>query len=306
MGWNGRAESGTRNWVGVLRKINFTSTATHPCLYKLWRDKTGVIVIVYVDNWIIAYSDKQAAKTIKKRWWKFQKFGTFEKTDLLPGNRVGEERSLSQEKYVERMLKEFNMANCKPAAAPMEPGIHLEKSNGIRRDLPYQDSVGSLMYAALATRHDIMFQCHTLVNSTPDTPRGCRGTWRGPWLQSWCYEGMKAHRWKVLRMVIGLSALWIGDLRPVTSSSMEEAWSAGSLRSRGWWCCQQQKLSTWPRQNPWRKPCTCSSCWRTCGCRADLWRIGPTTKPPRAWWTNCLHEIEAHQCPRALNQGPSG
>lgn len=51
----------------------------------------------------------------------------------------------------------FNMQNCKPVSAPMEPNLKLEKGQGKNTNLPYQQLIGSLMYLAVLTRPDISY-----------------------------------------------------------------------------------------------------------------------------------------------------
>ena len=70
---------------------------------------------------------------------------------------------LTQLKYVEGILKRFDMANCKPVTTPFEGKISKDMSPKNQEDLdemknvPYQSAVGSLMYAMLGTRPDISF-----------------------------------------------------------------------------------------------------------------------------------------------------
>jgi hypothetical protein len=73
-----------------------------------------------------------------------------------------ESLSMSQELYVQTMLEEFNMVNCKPVATPMSelpdkkdcplPGSPEEIG---MRNKPFRQLVGSLLYLAIVTRADI-------------------------------------------------------------------------------------------------------------------------------------------------------
>lgn len=72
------------------------------------------------------------------------------------------ERSLihiSQEKYIEKILKKFHMENCYPKTVPADP--HARLSNNAETDLkdsfPFREAVGSLMFAATCTRPDVAF-----------------------------------------------------------------------------------------------------------------------------------------------------
>ncbi|RVE44056.1 hypothetical protein evm_011293 [Chilo suppressalis] len=65
---------------------------------------------------------------------------------------------LNQERFIEDTLKKFNMENCKPVSTSIEPGLKLEKNDKIeRKDVPYKNLIGTLMYIAVATQPDIMY-----------------------------------------------------------------------------------------------------------------------------------------------------
>ena len=72
---------------------------------------------------------------------------------------------LSQHMYIERILKMFNMQSCSSGKAPIVKGNKFSKCqcshNDIERDqmkaVPYSLVVGSLMYAQVCTRLDIVF-----------------------------------------------------------------------------------------------------------------------------------------------------
>ena len=68
-----------------------------------------------------------------------------------------------QEKYVQDILRQFEMVGCKPASTPLEPGVKLSVVDSPGDDLgkaemehyPYRQVVGKLMYLAVCTRPDI-------------------------------------------------------------------------------------------------------------------------------------------------------
>ena len=64
---------------------------------------------------------------------------------------------ISQDKYVEAVLKRFNMQNSKAAVTPTVVGLKLTKEDSSKDFDPklYKSIVGSLMYLT-ATRPDIM------------------------------------------------------------------------------------------------------------------------------------------------------
>lgn len=72
---------------------------------------------------------------------------------------------LSQEKYVERVIKRFNMYNAKPVNIPLANHFKLSKNScpSSKKEIekmsliPYSSAVGSLMYAMVCTRPDITY-----------------------------------------------------------------------------------------------------------------------------------------------------
>jgi hypothetical protein len=70
---------------------------------------------------------------------------------------------LNQKKYIETILKRFNMQDCKPVKVPIPMGARLiveqcPKTQEEIEDMacvPYASVVGSLMYVMVCTRPDI-------------------------------------------------------------------------------------------------------------------------------------------------------
>lgn len=88
------------------------------------------------------------------------------------GIRISRDRNskllyLDQEKYLDKVLKRFNMDICNSLSTPVCKGQSLSKSMSPQtkfdveemRNVPYAQAVGSLMYAMTSTRLDI---CHAV------------------------------------------------------------------------------------------------------------------------------------------------
>ena len=78
---------------------------------------------------------------------------------------------ISQEKYVTKILKRFNMHNSKPTLTPIVMGLKLSMedcNNNVNQKL-YKIMVGSLMYLT-TTRPDIMYAV-IIVSSFMETPK---------------------------------------------------------------------------------------------------------------------------------------
>src|ERR1700678_3166359 len=84
--------------------------------------------------------------------------------------RIRENRTihLSQRSYIESMLRRYGFEDIKPVSLPMETSIRLTSAQSptttqeIAHNIPYQEAVGSLMYASLGTHPDITYAVQTV------------------------------------------------------------------------------------------------------------------------------------------------
>ncbi|KAI3740618.1 hypothetical protein L2E82_31087 [Cichorium intybus] len=147
----------------------YKRTIADHCMYlKKFPDGKFVILLLYVDDMLIVGQDATMINNLKKDLSKF-----FDMKDLGPAQQIlgmkiirdRESRKLflSQEEYVERVIKRFNMENAKPVGTPLANHFKLSKKNSPSSDkekeemkkVPYYSAVGSLMYAMVCTRPDI-------------------------------------------------------------------------------------------------------------------------------------------------------
>src|ERR1700678_3037123 len=79
--------------------------------------------------------------------------------------------SLSQHSYIDSIITRFNFNNLNPLSIPMDPSVPLSRSQSPTKikdlakmkSVPYREAVGSLMYAAMGTRPDIVFAMSTVA-----------------------------------------------------------------------------------------------------------------------------------------------
>jgi hypothetical protein len=72
---------------------------------------------------------------------------------------------INQIKYLKETLKRFWMEECKPIGVPFDPKVKLQRNenwNDESKGFPYQQAVGSLMYAMLCTRLDLAYPISVL------------------------------------------------------------------------------------------------------------------------------------------------
>lgn len=150
-----------------LRELKFKPLGADACVYMREENGKLTLVVIYVDDLIIASNNKKMSK-LKENLAK-----SFEMKDLgqlhyclgieFSQDKTKNEIRMTQRKYIQDVLRRFNMTDCKPADTPMNPALKLskqvspttEENKKQMSQIPYRNLVGSLMYLATSTRPDI-------------------------------------------------------------------------------------------------------------------------------------------------------
>ena len=160
-----------RQWQKKLKKtlesLDFRQVTSDMAVYH--NPTTRVIIITYVDDFLIMGSDKEAIQGYKARLGEI-----FTMTDLGPashflGVRITRDRNsrliyLSQGAYFARILEKFGLGECRPVNTPMErnalsallPRDDADSASPSERE-DYSSKTGSLMYGMTQTRPDLAF-----------------------------------------------------------------------------------------------------------------------------------------------------
>ncbi|KAK9685574.1 Reverse transcriptase (RNA-dependent DNA polymerase) [Popillia japonica] len=134
-----------------------------------WSDKK-LFIGVYVDDLIFVSNNKALIKKVKnllKEEFKMKDMGEI-KSCLgfrITRDRINGKLQIDQEEYLRNVLERFNMSACNPVSTPVDLNVKLDKSLIPSTDeekrkmnaVPYQEAIGSLLYAAQCTRPDISF-----------------------------------------------------------------------------------------------------------------------------------------------------
>lgn len=122
-----------------------------------------IIVLVYVDDILIAARTKSEIN-----WTKSALQLEFSIHDLGPAkwflgirikrNREMREVIISQERYVEHILRTFGMEDCKARSVPFQYKVlDCKEYEKTMKTFPYRELIGAVMYLATTTRPDIMW-----------------------------------------------------------------------------------------------------------------------------------------------------
>ena len=160
--WNVKMDS-------FLKASGYNQSTADPCMYQKSENRDGkqclMLIALYVDDIVLATNDTTMLNKEKNQLMKRFEIEDQGEMHHCLGMCIKKDRStktmhISQKAYLENILKRFNMSNCKPVSTPMEVGKKYEKLKDGEQttDLrEYQCIIGSLMYAAIATRPDIAF-----------------------------------------------------------------------------------------------------------------------------------------------------
>ncbi len=142
----------------------------NPSVYVAQVGDVKFFIVVYVDDLILVCNDQNKLLQIKEEL--SQKFEMKDLGELhfflgMEVERNHDERFLciNQIKYLKEILKRFRMEECKPIGVPLDPKVKLQRNangNDESKGFPYQQAVGSLMYAMLCTRPDLAYPISVL------------------------------------------------------------------------------------------------------------------------------------------------
>lgn len=164
-----------------MLKLGLENDLHEPCLFTWRKEGKMAVVLLYVDDMIIAGNDKEILNNIKRSLseaFKMKDLGEPKNFLGISIERNKEENTLliHQANYIESILEKFNMKDCKPQSTPMitrqvdnrnkkkklEENENSESNLEVMKAVPYREAIGSLMYLSNASRPDITFAVNYL------------------------------------------------------------------------------------------------------------------------------------------------
>jgi hypothetical protein len=169
----GLKQSG-REWYhdidGTLISNGFVKSQADHSLYVKQSSEYLLIVIVYVDDLIIMASSMKHMEDLKASLMKQYEMSDLGELHYCLGiefkrNRAQHTITMNQRKFIEQVLENFGMHDCKPIGTPLDVNSKLvklsdEEVKQYEREMngvPYKQAVGSLMYAMIGTRPDLAY-----------------------------------------------------------------------------------------------------------------------------------------------------
>lgn len=154
--WNHR-------FVTFLQEQGLKNSSSDPCLFYRICKNDKLIIGIYVDDGIVAGSDKNDMSYFTEQL-KNQFKVTVGELECFLGMSVQQFEDgsifINQSLYTQKILNKFKMDESNPVAVPIEKIEYPENDAEVK--VPYREAVGSLMYLATATRPDLAFAVSTV------------------------------------------------------------------------------------------------------------------------------------------------
>ncbi|KAJ3475377.1 hypothetical protein NLI96_g11880 [Meripilus lineatus] len=172
--WN---EKFNRIFVDILKYKRI-----HPdyCVYvRMLNTGDVVYIIIHVDDMALLAPTLTEMDFIKGEIRPHLKITDLGEIKTFVGLKIERDRpnrliKISQPHYIDTILHRFGMEKSNPVSTPLDPNVKLlptppDLDPATMADIPYQTAIGSLMYAAVATRPDISFAVQALsqFNANP-------------------------------------------------------------------------------------------------------------------------------------------
>jgi hypothetical protein len=148
-----------------LKELGFMRSEADHSLYIHFHEHDLVFVIVYVDDMLILSNSIPQVQALKRNLERKFKMTDLGEATFFLGMEIKRDREhrtmqLSQRRYVNDILKRFNMESCKPVGTPIATKTKLKRADDEETTMDrslYQSAVGSLMYLMVSTRPDIAY-----------------------------------------------------------------------------------------------------------------------------------------------------
>ena len=168
-----------RCWNNAFKEfmlsLGFVQSDADPCVFiRVLNDKLA-IVTVHVDDLILLTETEEEMIDLKTNLanpFKMKDMGILHYCLGVSVTIKDGVLQISQEQYIGKILRKYKLQDCKTVSTPMDLNVKLVKDDGYSKPVDavqYQSMVGSLIYAAIATRPDIAYAVAALAkfNSSP-------------------------------------------------------------------------------------------------------------------------------------------
>ena len=160
-----------RSWYECFNKfmteLSFEHSNYDYCLYINKIKKEKIFILLFVDDILICSKNQESIDEIKLKLCKGFDMKDLGKVKNYVGINIDYDTdknimTLSQEQYIESLVKKYNLENAKLYNTPMKPNLKLEPANEIDYSIKYRNLIGELLYVGIGTRPDICYSINYL------------------------------------------------------------------------------------------------------------------------------------------------
>jgi hypothetical protein len=190
-----------RNWYLMLdahlKKLGFKACISDVCLYSMSNVNDHLMILLYVDDMLVASNNEVRAKEFTKelgKAFKLSNEGPLQQylNINFDHDRIKREITMKMESYIERKFKLFGLTAKENVLTPMQENLHISTEEEIENknfdnnidsayitDFKYREKVGSLLYLMICMRPDIAFAVSTVAKfSANPTKSACAAVTR--------------------------------------------------------------------------------------------------------------------------------
>lgn len=157
----GLKQSG-RNWNKMLHdhlsENGFTQNPADHCVYNKQTATERIILIIWVDDLIIAASDSDSLTSVKEMLsekFKMKDLGRLGHFLGIDFTQSEGKIKMNQTRYITKILERFGMSDCKTRSTPCEQKLNFDGDGELIDSKRYREVIGSLIYVMTCTRPDI-------------------------------------------------------------------------------------------------------------------------------------------------------
>ena len=147
--------------TGFLKNLGFTQSKQDYSLFTRSHEDKFLAALVYVDDILLTGNDADGIESVKTALHEAFTVKDMGAARYFLGVEIARSNAgilLNQRKYILDILVDAGLSACKPATAPLPPGLHLSIDSGdiLPNPAQYRRLVGRLLYLNL-TRPDLTF-----------------------------------------------------------------------------------------------------------------------------------------------------
>lgn len=143
----------------LVKNLGLKASTADPCLFIREKDGKKLILALYVDDGLVAASDKNELDIFLNELKSEFKIEVKDVSFFLglEIERKDNGIKISQKAYANKILQKFNFSECKSVSTPMDKVTVTSKPGKANVEFPYRQAVGALMYLMLGTRPDLAY-----------------------------------------------------------------------------------------------------------------------------------------------------